>query len=232
MDNLTVGLTAEHKGQALKKKLLACLKEEHSKFSEIAETIFRKDKLAESDKTALLQSIVEAVDHVLEAGDWDSSLFLRNVAKPLKIIKAEAENELNQHSNNTSAISQFSASIADNEIEVYISLFQSDGYNIDKWAMQLRSLDRYIVGRPVYQNETDVIKRIRLKAGTANEAYVVVAVLKSEIQENALREASQDSHGHALLLLKETAMKKGRIIFFVHQGMRYRFIDGKLMTQG
>src|SRR5437879_3664634 len=82
------------------------------------------------------------VDHVVEGGDWNSSLFLRNTIKPLMAIKAEALAELDQLQIKAGEKSVNIQAAAENEVEVYISLFQSDGYNISKWAMQLRSLDR------------------------------------------------------------------------------------------
>jgi len=222
-------LTAKHKAEALKKQLLDCLQQENQQFLNIAQAFFDKDTLSETDKTALLKAIIEAVDHVLTAGDWDSSLFLRNIVKPLKNIKAEAEAELQTHSGAGTAADIAVAPLSSSEVEVYISLFQSDGYNMNKWEMQLRSLERYIVGRPVYQHQADVEKRIRLKAGTVNEAYIAVAILKSEILTDTVSTLQKDPHGHPLLSLKETALKTGRIISFTHQNIHYRFVSGKLI---
>lgn len=222
-------LTEQQKAYELKKKLLDCLQQEQKQFSDIAQAFFEKEKLSETDRTALLKTIVEAVDHVLAAGDWNSSLFLRNVVKPLKQIQSEAKETLHLHAENHDHAAYFNVSLSLDEIMVFVLLFQSDGYNINKWAMQLRSLERYVVGRPVYQLEADVEKRIRLRAGSANEAYVGVAILKSEILTSAASSLQKDPYGHVLLLLKETAIKKGRILFFVHQGIHYRFIDGQLI---
>ncbi len=225
MENAT-GLTAQHKAQELKKKLLDCLDSEKKNFTEIVESFFAKEKPSEADKQVLLKAIVDAVNHVLASGDWESSLFLRNVVKPLKEIKAEAESELSRHSDKAFDTYKPSAPLSPDEVEVAVSLFQSDGYNMDKWAVQLRSLDRYVLGRPVYENEADVQKRIRLRASTANEAYVIVAIAKADI---LMGQSQQDPHGHTLLLLKESAVKNGRILFFVHEGIRYRFVDGRLI---
>lgn len=228
MDN-TSGLTSDFKGQDLKKKLLECLDKEARQFSEMARTYFAKENLSKEDKTGLLNAVIATVDHVLEGGDWDSSLFLRNTIKPLTAIKAEAQAELDrlQIKANEKFITIKPA--GENEIEVYISLFQSDGYNIGKWAVQLRSLDRYIVGRPIYKNEADVEKRIRLRNALGNEAYVAVIVNKADIQSDAAATSLKDQFDHPLLLLKEIALKKGRINTFVHQGIRYHFVDGQLV---
>lgn len=228
----TSGLSADFKGQELKKKLLECLDKEAREFSEIARTYFDKEHLSKDDKAGLLNAVISTVNHVVSAGDWDSSLFLRNTIKPLLAIKAEAETELDHLHIKVSDKPIKIHAASENEVEVYISLFQSDGYNINKWAMQLRSLDRYVIGRPVYQNEADIEKRIRLRNAAANEAYVAVIVKKMDVQSDPFSAPLKDQFDHPLLLLKETALKHGQIIAFVHQGIRYHFLDGQLVRVG
>src|SRR3990167_3064888 len=230
MDNIT-GLTPDFKGQDLKRKLLECLDKEARQFSEIARTYFVKDHLSKEDKTGLLNSVINTVDHVMAGGDWNTSLFLRNTIKPLMAIKAEAELELSKLQMKADEKSVTIQPATENESEVYISLFQSDGYNVGKWAMQLRSLDRYVVGRPIYRNQTDVEKRIRLRAAGGNEAYVAVIVKKTDIQADA-GAPLKDQFEHPLCLLKETALRNGRVVAFVHQEIRYHFVDGQLIKQG
>lgn len=228
MDNITK-LTSDFKGQDLKKKLLECLDKEARQFSEIARSYFVKDHLSKEDKKGMLTTVINTVDHVLAGGDWNSSLFLRNTIKPLMAIKTEAELELSRLEMKAEEKAITILPAAENEVEVYISLFQSDGYNMGKWAMQLRSLDRYIVGRPVYQNQSDVEKRIRLRAATGgNEAYVIVIVKKTDIQPEGLTPL-KDQFEHPLCSLKETALRNGRIVAFVHQEIRYYFVDGQLI---
>lgn len=227
MDNITQ-LTSDFKGQDLKKKLLECLDQEARQFSELARSYFVKDHLSKEDKKGMLTAVINTVDHVLTGGDWNSSLFLRNTIKPLMAIKAEAELELSRLEMKAEEKAIIIQVAAENEIEVYISLFQSDGYNMGKWAMQLRSLDRYIVGRPIYQHQADVEKRIRLRAAGGNEAYVAVIVKKTDIQSDAAAPL-KDQFEHPLCLLKESALRNGRIVAFVHQGIRYHFVDGQLI---
>lgn len=225
MDNNTP-LSNNQKSHELKKQLLNCLDREARHFSEIARGYFDKEQLSVEDKTGLLRAIVETIDHVMETGDWESSLFLRNTLKPLMQIKSDAELELRKLLD-IAEETRYTAQVpAEDEQEVYISLFQSDGYNMGKWAMQLRSLERYVVGRPIYAVETDVQKRLSLRAEAAmNEAYAVVIVKKSDMQMGQ----RQDQFGLRLAVLKDTALKNGRIIGFVYQGMRYYFVDGQLV---
>src|SRR5688500_10066636 len=128
------------KDQDLKKKLLECLDREARQFSEIARTYFVKDHLSSEDKKGMLTAVINTVNHVLEGGDWQSTLFLRNTVKPLMAIKSEAELELSRLEIKAEENAIHIPSPTEQETEVYISLFQSDGYNMGKWAMQLRSL--------------------------------------------------------------------------------------------
>ena len=229
MDNIVPNI-AEFKSQELKRKLLECLDREARQFSDIARAYFSKGQLSVEDKTGLLQTVIETVNHVSDAGDWQSSLFLRNTIKPLMQIKAEAELELAKLSVKADDTEMKAKPLSELEVEVYVSLFQSDGYNISKWAMQLRSLDRYVVGRPVYQSEEGVQARLRARTqASANEAYAVVIVKKTEILSAATGAVLKDQFGHPLVTLKEKALKLGRIAAFVHQGVRYRFVEGQLV---
>lgn len=227
------GLTSGHKSRALKQKLLDCIDQEAKQFSDVTREFFDKEQLSSEDKTGLLKAIIAAVDHVLAADDWDSSLFLRNLIKPIVAIKEEAQAELDKTAIKNSEKKIVVIPAAAHEVEVYISLFQSDGYNMSKWAMQLRALSRYVVGRPVYQYEADVKKWMRLRANLPTEAYVTVIVQQSDIQSDPLRAALRDRYDHPLLQLKETALQQhGRIVAFVHQGTHYHFADGQLIKQG
>lgn len=229
MDNTPT--SSGFKGQDLKKQLLECLDREARQFSETARNYFDKKQLSTEDKVGLLTAIIVMVDHVMESGDWNTSLFLKNTLKPLIGIRAEAQAELDRYQTKAHAAVSYAKPLVDDEMEVYISLFQSDGYNMGKWAMQLRSLDRYIVGRPVYQTEEDVQKRVRLRSlAGANEAYVVVAIKKRDVQSPDLNaKPIKDQFDLPLLLLKEVALRNGRIDAFVHQGVRYQFVDGQLV---
>lgn len=225
----SLGVIFDYKSDELKKRLLECLDAEARQFSDIARQYFDRGQLSKEDKTGLLRAVITAIDHVMAAGGWNNSLFLRNTLKPLITIKVEAETELEKLEFKAAKKTIHAQPLASDEKEIYVSLFQSDGYNIGKWAMQLRSLDRYTIGRPVYETETDVETRIRLRPTPMNEAYVVVAVKKSDVQPPAFQASLKDPFGHTLLQLKETAVRDGRINAFVHHGMRYRFVDGQLI---
>lgn len=231
MDSTLSALTGESKGSELKRQLLECIDKESRQFSADIRDYFAKGVLSKEDKAGLLNAIITAISHVLEGGDWNNSLFLKNTLKPLSAIKAEAEAELLKLEAKATAKTYQIEKPAENEVEVYISLFQSEGLNINKWAMQLRSLERYIVGRPIYQNATDIAKRIRLRSAAGNEAYVSVIIKKLDIQPSVdpFAPPLKDQFDHPLLMIKDIALRKGRITGFYHQSIRYHFVDGQLI---
>lgn len=229
MDSISQ-LVSGSKDQDLKRKLLECLDKEARQFSEVARSYFERNHLSKEDRQGMLTSVITTIDHVLAAGDWNSSLFLRNTIKPLMAIKSEAEIELSKLEIKAVEKSVVVQAIAPDEREVYISLFQSDGYNTGKWAMQLRSLERYVIGRPVYQHQEDAEKRVRLRAATGSEGFVVVIIKETDLQSPV--STTKDQFDSPLLSLKETALRNGRIVAFVHQNVRYHFVDGQLIKQG
>ena len=223
------GLTDQQKGQELKLKLLECLRQENRELMRIAKEYFEKPNKSESDAIHMLEAVIESSDHILTAGDWDSSLFLRNQVKSVKAIKAEAEAELQKKLQSGEKENVQEVALEDDEMPVYISLFQSDGYNVEKWAVQLRALKRYVVGRPIYEDEAHVQARIRLRAAAANEGYVIVGVKKADIKQDPFAPVMKDQYQHPLLNLKDTAVQNGKIVAFVHQNKRYIFHEGELI---
>lgn len=214
---------------ALKKQLLECINNEKENFLEIAKIFDQKEQRTKEDYLGLSQQVIKAIDQVLQAGDWEDSLFLRNTVKPLKKIR-DAALELQEQARATSGEKKLTLRDLENdETLVYISIFQSEGHNIRKWELQLSSLRSHLLGRPVYEKEEDVQKVIRQKLIQISEAYVVVAIKQSDFQDFSYQEKRVDRSGNTLLTLKEKAVKPENIFKFIHQGKQYYFVKGKLV---
>jgi len=213
----------------LKQQLLSYLKSENESLSSIAQSFFEKSHVTELDKKALLQAIIQSTTHIIESGDWESSLFLRNQIKKIRDIQAEAQEALSQLEKTTLSNIMQMPSLEKDERDVYVSLFQSDGYNFSGWEVQLRSLNRYLVGRPVYANESDIQKRMRLRGSLANEAYVILAVKKNEIKTEFLSNQMKDQFGQPLLQITDAGIARCRIRAFVHMAQPYFFHEGRLI---
>jgi len=220
-----------HSGDDLKQQLIDCVKQEKADFMTIAKAFYQKSQQTREDYLALTDAIIGAVDHVLNQNDWEESLFLRNAIKPLKEIREEAI-ALKKEATITVADQQIALrALEEDEMLVSISVFQSEGDNLRKWELQLSSLRSHLLGRPVYKKEEDVKKVIRQKLMQISEAFVTVAVKKSDTQDFAFQAERVDRFGNPLLTLKDTAVKSENIFEFVHQGKRYFFRGGKLIPQ-
>ena len=124
------------------------------------------------------------------------------------------------------------ASIKEDEILLYVSLFQTKGHDTVIWESQLRAIERNIIGRPVYKDLDNVKKIIRLKANPMNEAYAVIKVDKNLIQKpNAFDVERKDRYGNSLETLKPGAVTPDDIIEFFHDNCTYSFSKGHLKLQ-
>ncbi|MCB1826930.1 MAG: Dot/Icm secretion system protein IcmQ [Coxiellaceae bacterium] len=216
---------------ALKQALIDCVKQEKADFMQVIKAFYSQGQRTREDYLALTDALIEAMNGVLNANDWDDSLFLRNALKPLKKIRDEAV-ALKKEATATMEDKQITLrDLAEDEMLVYISIFQSAGDSLRKWELQLSSLRSHLLGRPVYENEADVAKVIRQKLVQTSEAYVIVAIKKHDVENFAYQANRVDRCGNPLLTLKDTAVKPENIFEFVHQGRRYFFVDRKLIPR-
>lgn len=181
----------------------------------------------------IAQKMVTLFEELFAACDWNSSLFIRNAVKPLHELHKEAEQILHQLSADASAAKAQNQEILyptarPGYIKVFISLYQSEGANLQKWQSVLKNMVGQVVNRPVYREEAHVLELLRSKSDAMRQAYAVVYVPEVTLISSYQGKASVDQFGHELLTLKDNAVKLENIIEFVHLGKRYPFVGGKL----
>lgn len=232
---MTLGFTTNVrnnlKNDELKRRLFECANVEHGNFLKIAETFYHQERHNDNDYIEFCKTVIATVDRVLAIGNWEDSLFLRNTVKPLKQIREQAHSILEQVTGKAEPPHCELPKFSDDKTLLYISLFQNDGLNLHRWELQLRSIESYLIGRPVYAKEEDVQKEIRMKITQTSEAYVIVGVDKAAIQKEPYQSPRIDRNGNPLVALAVGAVTSEKILEFVHQGKRYRFIDGKLIAR-
>ncbi len=232
---MSLGFTADArtklKNDEIKHQLLDLVTSEKNEFSKIADTFYNKEHHNDADYIEFCQAVIKAIDTILDGGDWNDSLFLRNTVKPLQKMREQAQQLLEQANNRHTSEQVTAPTLEAGKVAVFISLFQNDGHNLRKWEMQLRSIKGYLLGRPVYQNEADVQKVIRAKLAPVNEAYITVALDQGAIRNPAHQLPRVDRYGNQLLTLAEGAVTPDKILEFVHAGKRYCFSEGQLVLQ-
>jgi intracellular multiplication protein IcmQ len=180
------------------------------------------------------RQLVGTLEALLKAGDWQSSLLVQTISKQLKSYCDEIQQWLDSNSNfveQSKNILEQTHSV--DQITVYISLFQTEGNNLQKWTNILKMLDHYSQTRPVYLKEEDVRAMISTKIEMQREAYVIVKIKRDAIIPlSSGRTAVLDRLGNGLVNLKRGAIKsEENIIEFVHGPLRYNFKEGQLTLQ-
>lgn len=225
MNNLT---QIELEQLQTRNQLLNCLRAEKHQIVAAIEKFYSQNSRNQDNCLQALEEMINAFDRVINAGDWDSSLFLRNTVKPLKNMREEA-GQLRKQLLGETAEKQISQPIlAADMIQVYINIFQHKAHNLQDWEQQLKNLPQYTLGRPIYRTETAVKQAIRAKLSQTSDAYVCVGVQATDIQSGEFHPSRFDKQGNELLQLMPGAVRSENILEFVYQDKAYYFVDGKL----
>lgn len=182
----------------------------------------------DDEKKANLE-ILKSLDEALEKGPWESSLFLKGIGKKLKDIRDKFKDEMGLEEAKIANLTQSSTEIP--LVEVYVSLYQSEGNNIRKWHSVVATLVGHSVSRPVYKKEQDIVNALKAKDYKVNDAYVVVKIKPEHILLPADDRPTVDREGRELLTLREGAIKLNNIVRFVHISGEYKLIENALVKQ-
>jgi len=120
--------------------------------------------------------------------------------------------------------------LQNNMVPVYVLLFQQQGHDLKKWAQLLGNIERYILGRPIYEHEDDAQKVIRIKMSEEQEGYIKLAVAQSAWEKALNMPERMDRYGNRLVSLAAGTAKSEHILEFVHGKKRYHFIEGELVN--
>lgn len=204
----------------------------------------------EQRKTA--RNLLHALDDTIEKGPWDKSVFLGAIGKKLKEIRFNFKNRIRfldpgfeefeeavpqVQSTVVTSISATPSAIAipqptDNQIEAFVSLYNVEGGNIQKWEKILSALEKQIVTRPVYATEQEMRALMRTKINRRNDAYASFLLDKTDVIPPKDGKAPLDRLGNKLLMLKDTALKLGNITRFYHESGIYSFQNNTLIRVG
>jgi len=229
---LPKGKLFEEPAEDINRHLRLAVEHSKQKFLEAAQAFYADGKRSENQCLNLTNAIIQAIDEVLAAGDWNKSLFLKSTIKPLNRLREEAMNVRSEMLNEQGSEAIPEYQLKANEIKIYISLYQAEGLDLHKWALQLSSIDRYVMGRPIYRHESEVKKIIRQKLAQHSEAYAVIAIDPNKILMQEFVAAKLDRQGFELLTLQVGAVDESRVVEFVHMGKRYHFNNRRLILKG
>jgi intracellular multiplication protein IcmQ len=228
---MTNNIISELEQLQTRQHLLAHLRAEKHHIVAAIEKFYAQNSRDDAHNLQALEEMISAFDRVLNAGDWESSLFLRNTVKPLKDMRQEAWQLREQILGITHHQAVIEPELAPGMIKVYIGIFQNKAHNLRDWEHQLNALPQYILGRPIYREETAIKQAIRAKLMQTSDAYVCVGVSETAIQTGEYHPLRVDKQGNELLQLIPGSVRSENILEFVYQDKHYYFMEGKLIEK-
>lgn len=220
--------TQQLKEEEHRQQLLEKLKQENTNLELLLEDFYNQTKRESPDYLKLCENIIKAVDEILAAGDWESSLFLRNKAKGLQAIRDQAQKftqQLNSYPNDQSHLASSQLTIPAGKTLVYVLLFQLNGHNLSEWESLLKVLPTYIQGRPIYQQQEEIEQNLRSRGQNIAEGYAAIMVPEKAVKVTKML----DRFGQPLVTVDEGSFKSEDVVRFVHAGQSYRFKEGHLV---
>lgn len=219
------GLQAQVARDDLHRKLTQVMQTNAKRANDLLAEFNRQENTAQA-RLMLTRQLIALLEDTLSAGDWDSSLLLHNLAK--KIHDQHAQLKINEQAlqDQLSPLGDGAVQLSDDQCLVFVSLYQADGQNMEKWAQQLRQLSQLVLTRPVYDCEEYVLQSIRSRQLQSIEAYAAVRVMKASVQSTDLPQ--RDRFDQPLLSLTERAVSSANIVSFHHAGHTYRWVDQSL----
>lgn len=177
--------------------------------------------------------VIKILRELLDTGDWNASLFLRTAYSKLQTFHQQALNLQSQFESKpiTTTEEQHKSKLKQGFVPVYVSLYQTDPYNIIKWENTLKGISEYSINRPIYRTEDHIEEMIRAKQASPNEGYVVIYIKQTDIIPAHTGKLIEDRWGHELLTLRDHSLQPENIAEFAHQGRRYSFQNGKLLLK-
>lgn len=220
-----------HENEALRSHLITVVEQQKQSFLQLVQVFYDHGRQDKAQCLQLAKSIIQSVDNVVGAGDWQGSLFLKSTIKPLLQLREEAIAVRDELMREQGLLQIADYQVNDSQIKVYVSLYQANGDDLKAWEGQVASIRTYMAGRPVYKTEEDARKAIRQKLIQASEAYVVVAIAKDKLLTNDFSSRRQDRNGCELLTVEAGIVEDKDVIEFVHLDKHYRYFNNKLVLQ-
>ena len=180
------------------------------------------------------KQIIENLDILIENKGWEEALALKVIQGRIVAYRDSLHDEIeeyNKDNRDTCVVTnEKKPSIPDDETAVYICLYRSFGFNLQKWEQTLAVFSGNALGRPVYKTEEEAKKFISDKINREPEAYIQVWIKKNAILELPPHRKMTDKFGSEILSLRQGAVSPSQIKKFTSgSGEKFSYVNGKLV---
>lgn len=183
-----------------------------------------------SNDDEIHKELVELVEHTLaqdqalrtKYGIGDKFRFIRDRLQALLThLQKSITRQITDEKNETT--------IREDEITVYIYLFNAQGSVLANWLNMLtpNAILEYSVNRPIYSEKAAISNLIHQKANQAQHAYITIPVSKTAI----LTETVADNLDGKVIKLVERSLDPSRMIAFTHTDIDYQLTDERQLIK-
>jgi hypothetical protein len=179
----------------------------------------------------LLKLLKEAVQHEATLrNQYQMGEKFRFIRDRLQALMLQVESQISELEKKTE---QKKDIIADNEMVVYVHLFNAQGILLQTWLKMLNASVFYdhSVNRPIYIDKAHIEEFIRSKANKVQHAYLAVAVPKQARMSAEGDESLKDTMGHPLIKIKEGSLQINRLLSFTHNNHDYVLTENGSLTK-
>jgi hypothetical protein len=145
----------------------------------------------------------------------------RFIRDRLAALAARVDDELKETEESSD---QEDKTVAQDEIVVYVYIFNAQGLVFQTWQKMLNPavFYEYSVNRPVYMEKAQVESFIRSKPNKVQHGFLSVIIKKTEILSHPVDlPAPIDQVGNPLVKIKEGCLKFEKMLVFTHQDIEY-----------
>jgi len=173
-------------------------------------------------KERILQLVSDAIqrDKALRE-DYQIGDKFRFIRDRLHALQLHVEEDLNAMQKE---IEKKTDQVADDEVLVYVYLYNAQGIAFQTWQKMLSPsvFYEYSVNRPVYADKSCVESFVRSRPNKVQHGFLTVAIKKQNILLlPAGTEPPKDQIGNPLIKIKEGALPFDRMFSFTYQGHEY-----------
>src|SRR3989338_5803902 len=123
------------KDQLMRERMLEAVKNEKNAFKKVLDEFYSKTQRDDTSYYEANLKVIETIDHILAAGDWEDSLFLRNTVRPLRELRAQAVALKEQLEAEQQVKEGQKSALQPGQRLVYISVYQAGSGQLIQWEM-------------------------------------------------------------------------------------------------
>lgn len=187
---------------------------------------FQASDRTEQHKQTLNTKIVMALEPIVHDQRWQQTAFMRNLVAAYVETYEQACEQDTKFSQKLASPAMRRQQLQEGQCEIFIHLYQTDGYDLTRWDLQLSMLLQSRMTRPIYGAESDIQQVMRARMSQANDAYVIAIIKNTDLLADLTGLKQEDSLGQPLIYLNDQALCQENLIELVHLNKRYPVVKG------